>query len=60
MTCTAVVDLRDGTLTVQANSRPVVATATGAVTGGSGSYANARGVFVANDVSGDLTVTLAD
>jgi hypothetical protein len=46
--------------TVQGNNRPGVATTTGAVTGGTGSYANARGVFVANDVSGDLTVTLAD
>jgi Dirigent-like protein len=59
-TCTGVVALRDGTLTVQGNNRPGVATTTGAVTGGTGSYANARGVFVANDVSGDLTVTLAD
>jgi hypothetical protein len=59
-TCTGVVALPDGTLTVAGNNRPGVATTTGAVTGGTGSYANARGVFVANDVSGDLTVTLAD
>jgi hypothetical protein len=55
-----VLALRDGTLTVRANSRPGVKTTTRPVTGGNGSHANARGVFVANDVSGELTVTLAD
>jgi hypothetical protein len=59
-TCTAVIDLRNGTLTLQANSKPGVPTTTGAVTGGTGPYANARGVFVADDRSGDLTITLAD
>jgi hypothetical protein len=58
-TCTAVIDLRDGTLTMQANSKPGVPTTTGAVTGGTSSYTNARGVFLADDRSGDLTITLA-
>jgi hypothetical protein len=62
LTCTAVMDLRDGTLTMQANSKPGVPTTTGAVTGGTGAYANARGVFAAKDSSagGDTTITLAD
>jgi len=34
-----------GTLTLQAMNSPGVATTTGAVTGGTGAYANARGVF---------------
>jgi hypothetical protein len=59
-TCVVVLDLRDGTLALQANSRPGVPTTTGAVTGGTRSYANARGVFVADDRSGDLTITLAE
>lgn len=58
-TCAGVIALRDGTLTLQANSRPGVPTTTGAVTGGTGAYANSRGVFVAEDTSGDVTVTLA-
>lgn len=59
-TCAGVIDLRDGTLTLQANTKPGVPTTTGAVTGGTGSYAGARGVFVADDRSGDLTITLTD
>jgi drug/metabolite transporter (DMT)-like permease len=59
-TCVVVIDLRDGSLTLQANSKPGVPTTTGAVTGGTRSYANARGVFVADDRSGDLTITLAE
>jgi hypothetical protein len=59
-TCTGVVDLRDGTLTLQANSKPGVPTTHGAVTGGTGPYANTRGVFIADDRNGDLTITLAD
>jgi allene oxide cyclase-like protein len=58
-TCAGVVELRDGTLTLQANSKPGVPTTIGAVTGGTGAYANARGTFVAEDTSGDLTITLA-
>lgn len=59
MTCAGVMALRDGTLTLQANSKPGVPTTTGAVTGGTGAYANSRGVFVSEDSSGDFTITLA-
>ena len=60
LSCSGVIALRDGTLTVQAQlamSAPVV---TGAVTGGTGAYANARGVFVSEPVSGGAqdTITL--
>jgi hypothetical protein len=58
-TCAGVIELRDGTLTLQANSRPGVPTTTGAVTGGTGAYANSRGVFVSEESSEDLTITLA-
>ena len=40
--------LADGTLTLQANTTPNSRTTTGAVTGGTGAYANARGVFVSD------------
>lgn len=46
MTCSGVVVLGDGILTVQATVSPGVPTTSGAVTGGTGAYANARGVFV--------------
>jgi hypothetical protein len=62
LTCAGVIALRDGTLTLQANTKPGVPTTTGAVTGGTGAYANAHGVFVSKDTSagGDTTITLAD
>jgi hypothetical protein len=62
ITCAAVVVLTDGTLTLQANSKPGVPTTTGAVTGGTGAYANARGVFAAEDAGagGETTFTLVD
>jgi hypothetical protein len=46
---------------VQANSSPGSPTTTGAVTGGTGAYANARGVFVSTARQGgsDDTITLA-
>jgi hypothetical protein len=47
LTCLGVVSLRDGTLTLQLNTRPRAPKSTGAVTGGTGAYASARGVFVA-------------
>jgi hypothetical protein len=47
LTCLGVVSLRDGTLTLQLNTRPRAPETTGAVTGGTGTYANARGVFTA-------------
>lgn len=49
LTCTGVVVLHDGTLTLQASSSPGVPTTTGAITGGTGVYANARGVFVSKE-----------
>ena len=58
-TCTGVIDLRDGTLTLQANSKPGVPITHGAVTGGTGAYSGARGVFVANEKTADTTITLA-
>lgn len=62
ITCTGVLVLREGTLTIQANSSPGIAKTTGAVTGGTGAYANARGVFVSKEAKGGSldTITLAD
>jgi hypothetical protein len=61
-TCHGVAALRDGTLTFQFNLSPSAATTTGAVTGGTGAYANARGVVVSKDTDAgaDDTVTLVD
>ena len=61
ITCDGAVALSDGTLTWQAEVRPDAATTTGAITGGTGAYANARGVFVSEvgpDGAHD-TITLA-
>ena len=62
LTCVGVVTLADGTLTLQANTSPNSRTTTGAVTGGTGAYANARGVFVSEEGrSGSQdTITLVD
>ncbi len=59
ITCLAVVVLGDGTLTVQTNASPGSARTTGAVTGGTGAYANARGVFVSNHTSSGADDTVA-
>lgn len=61
LTCVAVFALRDGTLTLQANTSPGKPTTTGAVTGGTGAYANARGVFASKETNAgaDDTITLA-
>jgi hypothetical protein len=61
LTCVGVLALADGTLTVQTNSSPGSPTTTGAVTGGTGAYANARGVFASTEGQGgsDDTITLA-
>jgi len=61
MTCNGALVLRDGTLTWQAAFKVSASTVTGAVTGGTGVYANARGVFVSKeDRSGTHdTITLA-
>jgi hypothetical protein len=46
MTCSGVAVLKDGILAIQATASPGVPTTSGAVTGGTGAYTNARGVFV--------------
>jgi hypothetical protein len=62
LTCLAVIALRDGTLTVQGNTSPGKRTTTGAVTGGTGAYANASGVLVSKqNPSGAVdTITLQE
>jgi hypothetical protein len=62
LTCVGVMTLADGTLTLQANTTPNSRTTTAAVTGGTGAYANARGVFVSEESrSGSQdTITLVD
>lgn len=61
LTCSGVLTFADGTLTLQANTSPASPTTTGAVTGGTGAYANARGVFVSEEGPNGArnTVTLA-
>jgi hypothetical protein len=58
--CTGVAVLRDGTIALQAINVPGDPTTTGAVTGGTGAYANARGTFVSVQGRGgsDTTITL--
>ena len=62
LNCVGTLALRDGTLTVQASLRPTQRTTVGAVTGGTGAYANARGVLVSRTVRGGAedTITLVD
>ena len=57
VTCVVVLALRDGTLTVQTNLSLSKPETVGAVTGGTGAYANARGVVVST--RGKDTITLA-
>ena len=61
MTCNGSAVLRDGTLTWQGVFKVGGSTATSAITGGTGAYANARGVVVSKqDRSGTHdTITLA-
>ena len=61
LTCTGVMTLADGTLALQGNTSPNARTTTVAVTGGTGAYANARGVYVSEPASGgsSTTITLA-
>jgi hypothetical protein len=61
MTCTAVFTLRGGSLMVQTNTSPGAGTTTGAVVGGTGAYAGARGVLVSKEARGgsDDTITFA-
>ena len=60
LTCTAIAVLRDGSLMIQANTSPGTATTTGAVVGGTGAYAGARGVLVSKEGRGgsDDVITL--
>ena len=62
LTCAGVLTLADGTLTLQANTTPNSRTTTAAVTGGTGAYANTRGVMVSEEGrSGSQdTITLVD
>jgi allene oxide cyclase-like protein len=62
ITCSGVLALRDGNLMIQANVKPGSSKTVGAVTGGTGAYANARGVFVARDTKTDVinTITFAE
>jgi hypothetical protein len=61
ITCDGSLVLRDGTMTWQGAFKVGSSTQTGAITGGTGAYANARGVFVAKDQRGGAqdTITLA-
>jgi hypothetical protein len=61
ITCSGTYVLRDGTLTAQGTFRVGGATTTIAITGGTGAYANARGVLVSKDDRGGThdTITLA-
>jgi hypothetical protein len=58
LTCVGVIVLRDGMLSVQANTSPSVPTTTAAVTGGTGAYAGARGVYVSTEGRGGATSTV--
>ena len=60
LTCHGAAALRDGTLTLQALTGVAAGTTTGAVTGGTGAYANARGTFASVEARGgtDTTITL--
>jgi|GEM_PF-2035206 len=62
LTCSGVLTLRDGTMSVVANTSPGEPTTTGAVVGGTGAYAAARGVLVSKEGSGgsDDTITLVN
>ena len=62
LTCVGVVTLAGGTLTLQANTTPNLRTTTAAVTGGTGAYANARGVLVSEsgESGSQDTITLVD
>lgn len=61
LTCTAVMTVADGSLSVVTNTSPGSTTTTGAVVGGTGVYAAAQGVLVSKRVKGgsDDTITLA-
>jgi hypothetical protein len=60
MACSGVMTLTGGTLTVQALVSPGASSLSGAITGGTGTYAGARGNFVSANVTGGSkdTITL--
>ena len=61
LTCDGVMTLPGGTMTLQAITGPGSRTTNGAITGGTGVYANARGVFVSTERrtgGSDDTITL--
>ena len=59
LTCTGVMKLPGGNLTIVANTSPGMSTTTGAVTGGTGSYANAAGVYLSKEVKGGSLTTIS-
>ena len=61
LTCHGVTELPDGSLMLQAIVGPNDPTTNGAVTGGTGAYANARGVFTSSESQSgsQTTITLA-
>ena len=58
LTCSGVMVLAQGSLTLQAISSPGVATTNGAITGGTGVYANARGTFTSVEGRSGSTDTI--
>jgi hypothetical protein len=62
LTCHGITELPDGSLMMQAIVAPNAPTTTGAVTGGTGAYANARGVFTstASESGSQTEITLVD
>jgi hypothetical protein len=62
LTCHGITELPDGSLMMQAIVAPNAPTTTGAVTGGTGAYANARGVFTstASESGAQTEITLVD
>ena len=62
LTCHGITKLADGSLMMQAIVTPNAPTTNGAVTGGTGAYANARGVFTNKDGNSgsQTTITLVN
>lgn len=62
LTCHGVTELPDGSLMLQAIVTPNNPTTNGAVTGGTGAYANARGVFASREgkSGSQTTITLVN
>jgi hypothetical protein len=60
LTCTGVMELPDGSLMLQAAFSPNAPETIGAVTGGTGAYANARGLFTSTegDSGSETVITL--